>query len=382
MIDQRRLSVSDIVIGEALPWDVYGEGNRLLLRRGQVVQNLRQVEELVQRGLFINADVAQNVGRARSEPPEKKLEIPSALHLITLATRRLERLLYNLGNEEGAQTKIMEVVKALTYAHQINSDIVLASIFLKPSGVNYAVRHCVDTAALCLPIARALNKPAEDTQAIMAAALTMNLGLLRQQDQLQDRQEPLGERERQLIAEHPLLSATLLEQAGIDDPAWLSYVRLHHENPDGSGYPSGAIADAVPQSARIVAMADRFCAAVSDRKYRKSLLTGPALRDVLMAGGKASDPLLAAYFIKELGPYPPGTFVRLQSGEICVVTQRTKTPGEPVVHALIGPRGAPLSFPIRRDTAKDLYKVREAVAPDQAPLRFSMQQLWGDEAAP
>src|SRR3569833_3795132 len=98
MLDQRRLSVSDIVIGEALPWDVYGEGNRLLLRRGQVVQNLRQVEELVQRGLFINADVAQNIGRTRSEPPEKKLEIPSALHLVTLATRRLERLLYNLGN--------------------------------------------------------------------------------------------------------------------------------------------------------------------------------------------------------------------------------------------------------------------------------------------
>jgi hypothetical protein len=71
----------------------------------------------------------------------------------------------------------------------------------------------------------------------------------------------------------------------------------------------------------------------------------------------------------------------LQNGEIGVVTRRGAAPATPVVHAFIGPRGAPLSFPIQRDTSKELYAVREVLASDQAMLPFSMQQLWGEEAA-
>jgi HD-GYP domain-containing protein (c-di-GMP phosphodiesterase class II) len=380
-MDQRRLSISDIVIGEPLPWDVYEHGNRLLLRRGHVIESVHQVEELVARGLFIDGGQADQLARARNEQREKKLEIPSAVRFINLAHKRLERLLYNLSNETDAQSKILEVVKALTYATDINPDIALACIFLNQGAANYAVRHCVDTALLALPIARTMNKTPADVQSLMAAALTMNIGMLRQQDQLQDKQEPLTEKELEIIRNHPNESVSILLQAGVTDATWLSYVRLHHENDDGSGYPLGKAVGEIPQSAKILAMADRYCASVAHRKYRKTLLPGAVLRDVFLAGGKASDPMLAAYFIKELGTYPPGTFVRLQNGEIGVVTRKTKSATTPIVHALVGPRGAPLSFPIQRDTAKELYAVREAVSGEQATLRFSMHQLWGDEAA-
>jgi HD-GYP domain-containing protein (c-di-GMP phosphodiesterase class II) len=381
MMDQRRLSIADIVIGEPLPWDVYTEGSRLLLRRGHIVESLHQVEELVQRGVFIDGGQADQLARAKNEERNKKQDIPSAVRFINLANKRLERLLYNLGNETDAQTKILDVVKALIYATDINPDIALACIFLNQAAANYAVRHCVDTALLALPIARATQKSPEDIQSIMAAALTMNIGMLRQQDQLQNKQDPLTEKEIEFIRHHPNESAIILQHAGVTDAAWLSYVRLHHENSDGSGYPLGNAVGEIPQSAKILAMADRYCASIAHRKYRKTLLPGAVLRDVFLAGGKASDPMLAAYFIRELGTCPPGTFVRLQNGEIGVVTRKTKVANAPVVHALIGPRGAPLSFPIQRDTSKELYAVRESISDEQATLRFSMHQLWGDEAA-
>jgi HD-GYP domain-containing protein (c-di-GMP phosphodiesterase class II) len=380
-MDQHRLSISDIVIGEPLPWDVYEQGNRLLLRRGHVIESAHQAEELVARGLFIDGGHADQLARARNEQHVKKIEVPSALRFINLANKRLERLLYNLGNETDVQGKIREVANALVHAADINPDIALACIFLNQAAANYAVRHCVDTALLALPIARAMKKTPEDILAIMAAALTMNIGMLRQQDQLQDKQEPLTEKELEIIRNHPNESVSVLQQAGVTDAAWLSCVRQHHENGDGSGYPLGKAVGEIPQSARILAMADRYCASVAHRKYRKTLLPGTVLRDVFLAGGKASDPMLAAYFIKELSTYPPGTFVRLQNGEIGVVTRKTKSATAPIVHALIGPRGAPLSFPIYRDTSKELYAVREALPAEQATLRFSMQQLWGDEAA-
>lgn len=383
MMDQRRLSIADISVGDPLPWDVYGAGNTLLLRRGQIVTTERQAQDLVARGLFIDAGQAERAAQARREAPQaaEKKETPSALRFINLAHKRLERLLYNLGNETDLEAKILEVAKALRYALDVNADVALASVLLNQSAGSYAIRHSIDTALVGCTVARAMRKSAAEVEAIMAAALTMNVAMLRQQDQLQSRQDSLAEREAAMIRAHPAQGAEMLKQAGISDPGWLELVLLHHESEDGSGYPQGRTEEVIPQTARILAGADRFCAAVSLRKYRRTLLPAAALRDVLLQGGKPSDPMLAAYFVKEIGTYPPGTFVRLQNGEIGVVTRRGREAGTPVVHAFIGPRGAPLSFPIQRDTGKDLYAIRDTLGCEQAALRFSMQQLWGAEAA-
>lgn len=381
MADQVRLNLSDIVIGQPLPWDVYGAGNKLLLRRGHIVENARLAEELVARGMFIDAGQAESLARARNNAQETKKESPSALRFINLANKRLERLLYNLAAEDNVQDKILEVAKALTYAANINADVVIASVFVNQAAGNYAIRHCIDTALIALLVARAMKKSEAEIQAIMAAALTMNIGMLRQHDHLAAKQQPLNENEAELVRNHPLRSVDMLKQAGVTHSEWLSCVLLHHENEDGSGYPLGDQVKEIPQNAKLLAIADRYCAAVSSRKYRKTHLPSAALRDVLIADGKPIDQLLAAYFIKELGTYPPGTFVRVQNGEIGVVTRRGKTATTPVVHSFIGPRGAPLSFPIQRDTSKELYAVRDVLYSDQAVLVFSMQQLWGDEAA-
>lgn len=380
-MDQRRISMSDIVIGEPLPWDVYGEGNKLLLRRGQIVQNADQVEALIQRGLYIDSNNADRLGHAKLDA-QVKPEAPSALRLINMALQRLERLLYNLSNETDAQGKTLEIVKVLIRATDISRDVALASLLLNQAAARYAVRHCVDTAILSLLIARAMQKPPEDIEDIMAAALTMNIGMLRQHDQLESKEGPLTEKELELVRSHAQRGAEILQQAGVTHPAWLSYVLLHHEEEDGTGYPLGKAVREIPQSAKLLALADRYCAAVANRSYRKPLLPIAALRDVMLSGGRPSDPTLVAYFIKELGSYPPGTFVRLQNGEIGVVTHQTASPANPVVHAFLGPRGAPLSFPIKRDTSKESHAIQGALPAQQAMLPFSMQQLWGAEAAP
>lgn len=380
-MDQRRLSMSDIVIGEPLAWDVYGEGNKLLLRRGQVVQSASQVEALVERGLFIDSGNSDKLAHTRQDAHAKP-DAPSALRLINMALQRLERLLYNISNETNAQARTLEIVKVLIHATNISREVALATLLLNQAAARYAVRHCVDSAILSLVIARAMNKSTEEIEAIMAAALTMNIGMLRQHDQLEAKQGPLTEKEAELVKSHAQRSVEILQLAGITHPAWLSYVQLHHEDEDGSGYPLGTAIKEIPQNAKLLALADRYCAAVSDRAYRKPLLPIAALRDVMLSGGRPSDPMLVAYFVKELGTYPPGIFVRLQDGEVGVVTRQTTSPAMPVVHAFLGPRGSPLSFPIQRDTSKELHAIQGAITAQQAMLPFSMQQLWGAAAAP
>jgi HD-GYP domain-containing protein (c-di-GMP phosphodiesterase class II) len=378
-MEQKRISMLDIVIGEPLPWDVYDLGQHLLLRKGHIVERPQQVESLIARGMFVDAKAIR--GRADNPPPVKPQDKPSVVRFINLANRRLERLLLGLHTETEAQAKILEVGKVITFAADLNVDIALACILLNQGAGNYAIRHSIDTALVSLLIARAMKKTPEESQKIVAAALTMNVGMLRQQEQLQNKEDPLSTKEIDIIRTHPAEGVSMLKQAGIVDADWLSYVLLHHENEDGTGYPLGKSYQEIPENAKILAIADRYCARISARNYRKSLLPNAALRDILLADKKTIDPTLAACFIKELGIYPTGTYVRLQNGEIGIVTSKGKTTTTPIAHSLVGPRGAPLSFPIKRDTSKELFSIREVLHEDQAAVRVSMQQLWGEEAA-
>jgi HD-GYP domain-containing protein (c-di-GMP phosphodiesterase class II) len=378
-MDQHRINMSDIVIGEALPWDVFDASGHLLMKRGSVVERAQQVQALVERGLFVDAQSMPK--KSQQAAPVKVQELPSALRLVNLANKRLERLLYNLSNETDAKEKILEVAKALIYASKINSDVTLASVLLNQEAGNYPVRHCVDTALVSIVVATAMKKPPDQIMIIAAAALTMNVGMLRQQEAMQNSAEPLTEADKKIIHDHPQESVNILKNVGIDNPDWLAYILQHHENEDGSGYPIGKVGSDIPECAKIISVADRYCACVSGRTYRKPLLPNAALRDILLADKKNIDPALTTSFIRELGIYPAGTLVKLENGECGVVTGKGENTTTPIVHALIGPRGAPLSFPIKRDTSKQLFAIREVLHKDKAALRVSMQQLWGNEAS-
>lgn len=383
---------SDLVIGSPLLWDVYDDDEMLLLRKGHVLESVEQLDEMAERGLLIEAHFADNLIRTptapsyaaphlRSNAPVRIEEAASALRLVNAANKRLERLLHGLHNEPDARQKLLEIAALVTDAVSVNPDVALGCVMLNQSSCTYAIRHCVDTAIVAVVIARAMQKTPEEISIMVAAALTMNLGMLRQQDGLQGKALALNEAERALVIAHPQTSVELLQQAGITDAEWLAHVLLHHENEDGSGYPLGAKVGAMPQTAKILALSDRYCACVAQRAYRKVLPPQLALREALFAAGKPRDPLLAAYFVKELGTYPPGTMVRLRNGEVGVMTARPKADAAAAAHAVFGARGEPLSLPLLRDTGKETHAIVEAVPAGQFPMRFSLQQLWGNDAA-
>ena len=73
---------------------------------------------------------------------------------------------------------------------------------------------------------------------------------------------------------------------------------MHHEKLDGSGYPLGAVGDAIPIQARILAIADIFDAlSASDRPYKTAVPLERAL-DILRyesSAGKLDSDLLDTF---------------------------------------------------------------------------------------
>lgn len=362
----RRISLSDLPLNSPLPWDLYpaDAGQGPLLHKGHLLRDGSELQRLLERGLY-TSDAA-----------------PSVLQLLNQSNRRLERLLDELRSHSDAERAVRDIAREVIQAVERNSDVALACIFQCQIAGTYAVRHCIETAVVAVLVARGMQKSQHDLLTITAAALTMNVGMLRHQETFQNKRTPLSREEQEIVRRHPEDSAAMLANAGVRDDEWIDCVILHHENEDGSGYPRGKTSAEITENAKLVGLADRYCAHVSARNYRRSMLPDLALRSLFVEPQQVVDPLLAEQFVQQLGAYPPGSLVRLQNGEIGVVMQRDGT-HVVQVHALRDAGGvlipATLPAPLRR-TDQPGHGIATALHEDDAAVRFSMKNIWGDEA--
>jgi HD-GYP domain-containing protein (c-di-GMP phosphodiesterase class II) len=77
-------------------------------------------------------------------------------------------------------------------------------------------------------------------------------------------------------------------------------VELHHERPDGRGYPLGLAADDIPLAARIVHVADAFDAMTTARAYRQGRPAGDAVRELWRFAGTQFCPIVVAALERQL----------------------------------------------------------------------------------
>lgn len=373
----RKISPGELQVGQLLPWDVYGDGGGLLARKGHLVANRSQLDSLSERGVYEDWSEALPQSRA----PQ------SVLRLLNGAQLELHSVLQQIatGVPFGNAQRMLEDIAALVAsAVQLNADVAVASILHGQASVPYSVRHSVDTAVVAQLLAQALKKPDDDIRTVTLAALTMNVGMLAVHDRLQMFPGPLSAADHGVVEAHPQAGVVLLRQAGIEHAGWLACVLAHHENEDGTGYPGGKTGAYVPESAKLVALADRYCARLARRRYRGSMTPNAALRDLLLEGRTTLDGLLPAVLIRELGIYPIGTCVRLANGEVGVVSRKGLNATTPWVASLLGPGGAPLSPPVQRDTRGECHAIREVLRQEDlepAATHFLMEQVWGRAAA-
>jgi cyclic di-GMP phosphodiesterase len=106
-------------------------------------------------------------------------------------------------------------------------------------------------------------------------ALFHDLGKIVVPDSILRKPGPLTTEERAIIQEHPVVGHDLLSPMKTMRKS-LAVVYHHHEKLDGSGYPAGISGDEIPQSVRIVTVADIFDALTSERSYRRRLKAGTA----------------------------------------------------------------------------------------------------------
>ncbi len=105
--------------------------------------------------------------------------------------------------------------------------------------------------------------------------------------------------ERAAVELHPEIGARLLGRGRHPFLRLAGDIALHHhERWDGLGYPRGLAGEAIPSSARIVAVVDVFDALRSDRVYRPALGEDDVLAFLAQGRGRRFDPALVDCFLE------------------------------------------------------------------------------------
>ena len=134
----------------------------------------------------------------------------------------------------------------------------------------FTYRHSLRVTETAVALAEALELGRERTSLVRRAALLHDLGKLGISNTILDKPSSLSPEEREQIAEHPLMTRSILERiAGFSRIAQVA--AEHHERLDGSGYPFRLQGDQIGLESRLLAVADCFATLAEERPYRKAL---------------------------------------------------------------------------------------------------------------
>jgi putative nucleotidyltransferase with HDIG domain len=148
----------------------------------------------------------------------------------------------------------------------------------------YTAGHSERVSVLSVAIGRVMALPGDDLEILRLGALLHDIGKIGVPDQILMKPGPLSSSEFDAIKMHPVLGARILRPVPFLAPH-IPIVELHHERPDGRGYPKGLRGDDLPLAASIVHVADAYDAMTSARAYRSALPPAVALRELWRCAG-------------------------------------------------------------------------------------------------
>jgi len=165
----------------------------------------------------------------------------------------------------------------------------------------YTAGHSDRVSALSVIIGRQMGLGDVDLEVLRLGALLHDIGKIGLNDEILGKRGALTAEEFEQIKRHPVLGARILRQVPFLEPH-LPIVELHHESPDGRGYPFGLRGDAIPLAARIVHVADAYDAMTSARAYRPARDTSEACVELQRYSGTQFDPACVAALLLALPP--------------------------------------------------------------------------------
>ncbi|WP_329337330.1 HD-GYP domain-containing protein [Streptomyces sp. NBC_01352] len=181
-------------------------------------------------------------------------------------------------------------------AHQATIRALVQAVDIKDG---YTRGHSERVGQASMMIARELGMPDERVEVLRFAGILHDVGKLGVPTRLLRKDGPLTPEERRVIELHPEYGHEMVRGISFLGEARAAVLH-HHERLDGSGYPYGLVGGQIPESARVVAVADAFDAMTSTRCYSRARPVPVALEELERCAGTQFDPRMVTALVRAL----------------------------------------------------------------------------------
>lgn len=351
------LSASLLRVGQSIPWDVYDRQGVLLLKQGSTLLSERQIEQIVARGASTKMPVKDQYQETPQER-ERRLHPFLSWHEMEseLAT------IYTISDPDEFPVAAKAAVTRVAEMVQLNPNGSLAAMLLNRHH-RYPVSHALHVALI---VAIVGSKMAMNVEALISAALTMNLSMMELQSVLFRQGAPLTPEQKQQVRKHPTESANMLVHRGIMDANWLRLVAEHHE-PD---YPTG---NPGHQDSMLIHVSDIYTAKFSGRSYRQGISPEEAILSTLRP---FKDQKVMHKLLQTIGLFPPGLFLKLSDGSLAIVLRVAEEFSTPHVALVVDKSGNVLDGKKRLTITKD--KILSVIPRTKVAANFPYAELFND----
>jgi len=196
---------------------------------------------------------------------------------------------------------------------------------------NYLMEHSVNVAVLMSILGKHLELERVYLHQCVTGALLHDIGKILIPDSVLHKPGKLTDEEFATMKMHASYSEDILKKSDKFSNVSINVAAQHHERLDGQGYPRGLSGEAVSKEARMASVVDIYDAITADRVYHKGMTPSNALKRMLDWCGYHLDTFYVHSFIKAIGVYPVGSFVKLSNNMAGVVIEENKDSLKPMV---------------------------------------------------
>ena len=213
----------------------------------------------------------------------RKPFVPEVLLQRTRRIVALDRLQHGLQSEVRRQT---------LRAERLSREMMLALSKAVDAKDHYTNGHSLRVAAYAAEIARRMGKTPQEQSQLYEMGLMHDIGKIGVSEDLINKDEHLTAEEFEQIKRHTIIGSEILSLI-TQMPELAGGARSHHEHYDGTGYPDGLKGTDIPETARILCVADSYDAMTSTRIYSPCWTQDAVREEFKRCSGTQFDPNIA-----------------------------------------------------------------------------------------
>lgn len=199
---------------------------------------------------------------------------------------------------------------------------------------DYAYHHAINVTIISIDVGLGLGYDKPELVKLGTVAILHDIGMPKFRD-LCNLPRKFTQKEREEIKNHAKVGTELLEKFNDIYKRAATVIYQSHERVDGSGYPLGLKEGAIDEYAHIIGLADMYEALTHSRPYRRENSPFEALRIMLEHKNRFSKRIMKILLERLASPFPPGSNIKLSSGEKGRVIKRNLAhPLRPVVEIM------------------------------------------------